>query len=68
MAARQPFRAGDIESLSSALVKLTTDATLRSNLGAASLRAIHERGLRWESNAQKIVEMFQPGQSALAYE
>lgn len=60
------FRPGDAESLSSALVRLTTDSALRSKLGGEALRTIHERGLRWESNAAKIVEMVQPRRGALA--
>jgi glycosyltransferase involved in cell wall biosynthesis len=62
------FQPGDAESLSRALLVLTKGPELRATLGGEALRTIHDRGLRWESNAKKIVELFQQGPSILAYE
>lgn len=55
------FKPDDPESLSEALVRLCADSKLRSALGKNALTAIGERGLLWEANATKIVEMIQTG-------
>jgi glycosyltransferase involved in cell wall biosynthesis len=53
------FEPGDAESLGRALEGLAKDAGLRSMTGENALRTIHKRGLLWESNAQRVVDMFQ---------
>jgi glycosyltransferase involved in cell wall biosynthesis len=61
------FQPGDAAGMARALTELVTDSSLRTRIGQSALRAIHERGLRWEANAQKVVEMAQPSKPALAY-
>jgi glycosyltransferase involved in cell wall biosynthesis len=53
------FEPGDAESLGRALEALAKDTALRSTTGENALRTIHKRGLLWESNAQRVVDMFQ---------
>jgi glycosyltransferase involved in cell wall biosynthesis len=62
------FKPGDAAGLSRALSALVTDSGLRSKVGQSALRAIHERDLLWESNAQKVVKMVQPAGKALVYD
>jgi glycosyltransferase involved in cell wall biosynthesis len=62
------FKPGDPAGLSDALVALATDSSLREKVGQSALRAIRDRGLLWESNAQKVVEMIQPAGTVLVYE
>jgi glycosyltransferase involved in cell wall biosynthesis len=62
------FQPGDARSMGRALAALATDSELRSRTGANALRAIHERGLLWESNAQRVVEMVKPPKRALVYQ
>ena len=62
------FRPGQVESLASALAMLAADPVLRSQIGKRALQTIYERGLLWESNAQKVVEMLQAEPSLVAYE
>jgi len=60
------FLPGDTGGLSRALTALVNDADLRFKLGKAALQAIHERGLLWESNAQRVAGMFEAHEKALA--
>jgi glycosyltransferase involved in cell wall biosynthesis len=62
------FQPGDVAGFSRALTALVTDSSLRSKVGQSALRAIHDRGLLWESNAQRVVDMLQPPKRALAYQ
>ena len=62
------FKPGEAAGLSRALSALVTDSSLRSKVGQSALRAIHDRGLLWESNAQKVVEMVHPAGKALVYD
>jgi len=62
------FRPGEVESLAGALAMLAADPALRSQIGKRALQTIYERGLLWESNAQKVVEMLQAEPSLVAYE
>jgi glycosyltransferase involved in cell wall biosynthesis len=59
------FRPGDVESLARTLAVLTTDSQLRLNIGQSALRTIHERELLWESNAVKVVSVFEVDREAL---
>ena len=62
------FRPGQVESLANALAMLAADPVLRSQIGKRALQTIYERGLLWESNAQKVVELLQVEPSLVAYE
>ncbi|HLH42979.1 MAG TPA: glycosyltransferase family 4 protein [Bryobacteraceae bacterium] len=62
------FQPGDARSMARALRALATDSELRARTGGSALRAIHERGLLWEANARKVIEMSQPGGKVLAYD
>jgi glycosyltransferase involved in cell wall biosynthesis len=62
------FQPGDAQSFARALSALAMDTELRSRTGRNALRAIYERGLLWESNAQRVVEMLQPAGKVLVYD
>jgi glycosyltransferase involved in cell wall biosynthesis len=62
------FQPGAARSMARALTALATDSELRSRTGGNALRAIHERGFLWESNARRVVEMLQPGARVLVYD
>ena len=61
------FQPGDTAGLARALSALATDASLRSKVGQNARRAIYDRGLLWESNAQRVVEMLQPPGKVLVH-
>ena len=58
----------DPSRLANALAMLAADPVLRSQIGKRALQTIYERGLLWESNAQKVVELLQVEPSLVAYE
>jgi glycosyltransferase involved in cell wall biosynthesis len=58
------FAPGDGAALAAALERLYRDPTLRARLGAAGAALIDQRGYRWRSNAQRVVELVQPGRAA----
>ena len=62
------FTPGDAGSLAEALRDLVTNGELRRSIGDGGRRAIFERELLWRSNAQRVVDLVQPGRSVLAYE
>ena len=62
------FSPGDAASLADALTDLATNAELRRSIGDTARRAIFERELLWRSNARRVVDLVQPGQSVLVYE
>jgi glycosyltransferase involved in cell wall biosynthesis len=47
-----PARTGDLEAV---LLRLCTDATLRSQLGVCAQRTIAAKSLTWDSNARRVV-------------
>ena len=61
------FQPGDTAGLARALSALATDASLRSKVGQNARRAIYDRRLLWESNAQRVVEMLQPPGKVLVH-
>jgi len=62
------FQPGNAESLSRALVSLTTQPELRAQIGSRALRTIHERGFLWESNARKVSELLCSNPTVMAYD
>jgi glycosyltransferase involved in cell wall biosynthesis len=62
------FQPGDTAGFARALAALVDDSVLRSRVGESAFRAIHERGLLWEANAQRVVDMFQPTGGVLVYD
>ncbi|MBV8843541.1 MAG: glycosyltransferase family 4 protein [Bryobacterales bacterium] len=62
------FKPGDTEGFARALTALVLDSSLRARVGQGALRAIHDRGLLWEANAQRVVDILQPGGKVLVYD
>jgi glycosyltransferase involved in cell wall biosynthesis len=62
------FKPGEIHGFARALTSLVTDSALRARVGQNAFRAIHERGLLWEANAQRVVDMLQPVGKVLVYD
>ncbi len=53
------FTPEDLTSLESALVFAVTDHALRYKLGVQARRTIDRRGLTWEGNAARVVQVFE---------
>lgn len=51
------FEPGNRESLYSALDRLVTDTSFRSELGNAARATITERNLTWQGNAQRVIDL-----------
>jgi glycosyltransferase involved in cell wall biosynthesis len=53
------FTPEDTTSLEAALVQAVSDGSLRSKLGEQARRTIDRRGLTWEGNALRLVQVFE---------
>lgn len=52
------FERGDDASFGSALDRLCRDAGLRKRLGENARKTIAEKGMSWESNARRVLDLF----------
>jgi glycosyltransferase involved in cell wall biosynthesis len=51
------FKPADAAALSRSLAKLVADAELRLRLGRGALETVHNRGLLWAKNAERVVDL-----------
>jgi glycosyltransferase involved in cell wall biosynthesis len=52
------FDPAEPAALERALDRLCSDASLRARLGSAARHLVDERGLTWENNARRVVDLF----------
>lgn len=55
------FQPENAKELGQALLRLVQDEPLRREMGVRAGRAIHEKGLLWTRNAERVVQMVKPG-------
>jgi glycosyltransferase involved in cell wall biosynthesis len=53
------FGADSPDSFSTAVARVCADSDLRERIGACAAKTIEEKGLTWETNARKIVDLYQ---------
>jgi glycosyltransferase involved in cell wall biosynthesis len=52
------FDPQDPEGLRKAIERLAADVALRKRIGEAARQTIQEKGLTWDNNAARVVELF----------